>query len=123
MWNDELQVNTHNATFYTMLANVVHGAFGMEFELVCTYGDPYHHQTRTIQEQAANFVYDNVCKPTICMGGLNELLYDMGKWSTNVNYRRMFVFRALIKNCGFFDIGYSDLAYTWLNRHHTSNLV
>lgn len=35
----------------------------------------------------------------------------------------MSTFRALIKNCGFFDIGYSGPAYTWHNRQHTTNPI
>lgn len=59
----------------------------------------------------------------ICMGDMNDILYDMDKCNANVNHYRMSAFRALIKNCGFFDIGYSGLAYTWHNRLHTTNPI
>lgn len=48
MWTDELKVSVHSASFHAILANVVHVASGIEFGLVCIYGDPYHHQTKTI---------------------------------------------------------------------------
>lgn len=123
MWNDELQVFVHSASFYAILGHVVHVASGVQFGLVCIYGDPYHRQTNAIWEQVANFVYDNRGKPMMCMGDLNDILYDVDICSANVNYYRMTAFRSLIKNCGFFDIGYSGPAYTWRNRQHTSNPI
>uniref|UniRef100_A0A8R7RAF2 Endonuclease/exonuclease/phosphatase domain-containing protein n=1 Tax=Triticum urartu TaxID=4572 RepID=A0A8R7RAF2_TRIUA len=48
MWNDELQVHVNTASFYVILANVVHIATGRDFGLVCIYGDPYHRQTDVI---------------------------------------------------------------------------
>lgn len=123
MWNDELQVSVYSASFHAILAKVVHRASGIEFGLVCIYGDPYHRQTKAIWDQVANFVYDNLGKPLICMGDVNDILYDMDKCNANVNRYRMSAFRALIKNCGFFDIGYSGPAYTWRNRQHTSNPI
>ena len=55
-----------------------------------------------IWDQISNFVYDNPGKPMLCMGDLNELLYDMDKSNANVNYHRLYAFRALVKNYCFF---------------------
>jgi hypothetical protein len=123
MWNDDLIVSVHSATFHYILANVVHLASGTSFCLVCMYGDPYHRQTSEIWDQISNFVYDNLGKPIICMGDLNDLLYDTDASSANVNYYRMSAFRAMVKNCGFFDIGFSGPAYTWRNKQHTPHPV
>ena len=123
MWNDELQVSIYSASFHAILANVIHRASGIEFGLVCIYGDPYHRQTKAIWDQVANFVYDNLGKPMLCMGDLNDILYDIDKCNANVNFCRMSAFRALIKNYGFFDIGYSGPAYTWRNKQHTVNPI
>jgi hypothetical protein len=30
-------------------------------------------------------------------------------------------FYCLVKNCGLFDLGYNGLAYTWTNKHFTTN--
>mgnify|MGYP006267453655 CR=1 FL=1 len=86
MWNDELQVSIYSASFHAILANVIHRASGIEFGLVCIYGDPYHHQTKAIWDQVANFVYDNLGKPMLCMGDLNDILYDIDKCNANVNF-------------------------------------
>uniref|UniRef100_A0A8R7VE86 Endonuclease/exonuclease/phosphatase domain-containing protein n=1 Tax=Triticum urartu TaxID=4572 RepID=A0A8R7VE86_TRIUA len=123
MWTDELKVSVYSASFHAILANVVHVASGVEFCLVCIYGDPYHRQTTVIWNQVATFVYDNLGKPMICMGDMNDILYDIDKCNASVNYYRMSSFRSLIKNCGFFDIGYSGPAYTWHNRQHMSNPI
>ena len=120
MWNDELQVHVNTAYLYVILVNLVNIATSRDFGLVCIYGDPYHTQTNVIWDQISNFVYDNPGKPILCMGDLNELLYDMDKSNVNVNHRRLHAFRALIKNCGFFDLGDSGPAYTWTNRRFSS---
>ena len=48
MWTDELKVSVHAAAFHYILANVVHAALGVNFCLICIYGDPYHRQTNAI---------------------------------------------------------------------------
>ena len=102
---------------------MVHVASGVHFCLICIYGDPYHRQTGTIWNHVTNFVYDNLGKSMICMGDLNDILYDADICNGSVDYYRMSTFCSLIKNCGFFDIGYSGPAYTWRNRQHTANPI
>ena len=92
----------------------------MQFGLVCIYGDPYHHNTSKIWDQVASFVYDNATMPIMCIGDMNELLYNMDKNSVNINRARMNAFRMMIKNCGLFDLGFSGPAYTWTNKHFSS---
>ncbi|XBH77528.1 hypothetical protein VPH35_103998 [Triticum aestivum] len=102
MWNDELNVSVHSASFHYILANVVHLASGVHFCLICIYGDPYHRQTSAIWSQVSAFVYDNLGKPMMCIGDLNDILYDTDGCNGSVNYYRMSAFRSLVKNCGFF---------------------
>lgn len=122
MWSDELKISVYSA-YHAILANVIHVASNIEFELVCIYGDSYHRQTAEIWENVVNSVYDNLGKPMICMGDMNDILYDIDKSTSNVNYFRMSAFRSLVKNCGSFDIGYSGPVYTWRGRQHTSSPV
>ncbi|XP_071678491.1 uncharacterized protein [Lolium perenne] len=61
--------------------------------------------------------------PVMCMGDMNELLYDMDKNSININRSRMNAFRLMIKNCGLFDLGFSGPAYTWTNKRFTTKPV
>ena len=123
MWNDDLKISVHSSSFHFILANVVHLASGVHFCLICIYGDPYHRQTSAIWNQVSTFVYDNLGKPMICMGDLNDILYDTDGCNGSVNYFRMSAFRSIVKNCGFFDIGFSGPAYTWRNRQHTVNPI
>jgi hypothetical protein len=120
-WNDELQVTIHAASFHVILATVVHIASGHQFGLVCIYADPYHRQTHAIWDQVASFVHDNMGKPMLCMGDMNEMLYDMDKSSPYMNSHRLHAFHSLVKQCGFFDLGFSGPAYTWTNRRYSSN--
>ena len=92
MWTDDLNITFHSATLHYILANVVHPASGFQFCLICIYGDPYHRQTSAIWDQVSTFVYDNLGKPMMCMGDLNDILYDMDGCNGNVNYYRMNVF-------------------------------
>jgi hypothetical protein len=56
----------------------------------------------------------------LCMGDMNELLYDMDKNSPNINRSRMYAFRSFVKSCGLFDLGFSGPAYTWTNKRFSS---
>jgi hypothetical protein len=84
------------------------------------YGDPYHRQTDKIWNEVASFVYDNYRLPLLFLGDMNEILYAVDKNSPNINRSRMYDFRALVKNCGLFDLGYSGPAYTWTNKRFSS---
>lgn len=123
MWNDDIQVSVHSSTFHVILATVVNRFSNQKFGLVCVYGDPYHRQTSQIWDQIASFVYDNSNMPMLCIGDMNELLYDMDKNSLKVNHSRMHAFRLLVKQCGFFDLGFSGPAYTWTNKRFSSKPV
>jgi phage host-nuclease inhibitor protein Gam len=120
MWSDDLQVHVHSSSFHIILATVTISTTSQKFGLVCIYGDPYHHQTSMIWDQVGAFVYDNYNLPMLCMGDMNELLYDMDKNSLNINRTRMNAFRAIVKNCGLFDLGFSGPAYTWTNKRFSS---
>ena len=61
-------------------------------------------------------MYDNSSLPMLCIGDMNDILYDMDKNSPNINRSHMCVFRSLVKQCGLFDLGYSGPAYTWTNK-------
>ncbi|GJN13519.1 hypothetical protein PR202_gb00232 [Eleusine coracana subsp. coracana] len=86
------------------------------------YGDPHHVHTTTISQEVASFVMDNPNIPTFCMGDLNNIMHVNEKCGLNpANAARIRNFCWLVKNCGFFDLGYNGLAYTWTNKHFTTN--
>ena len=70
MWTDDLKIYVHSAAFHYILAKVVHVATGVNFCLICIYGDPYHRQTSAIWDQVSTFVYDNLGYPHDVFGGL-----------------------------------------------------
>jgi hypothetical protein len=120
MWTDDIQVAVYSTTFHLILATAVVTSSNQKFGLICIYGDPYHRQTSHFWNEVAGFVYDNSSLPMLCIGDMNELLYDMDKNSLNINRNRMYAFRSFIKNCGFFDLGFSGPAYTWTNKRFSS---
>jgi hypothetical protein len=79
MWSDDLQVTIHRSNLHVILATAVNTSTSFKFGLVCIYGDPYHCQTSTIWNEVAAFVYDNPSLPMLCLGDMNDMLYDMGK--------------------------------------------
>uniref|UniRef100_A0ACD5YJ22 Uncharacterized protein n=1 Tax=Avena sativa TaxID=4498 RepID=A0ACD5YJ22_AVESA len=116
MWLNDVDVSVHLASLNLVLSIVTDRSKNQKFGLVCIYGDPYHRTTSSIWQNVAHFVYYNGNLPVLCIGDMNDLLYDSDKSSPNINRSRMFAFRSLIKNCGLFDIGFSGPAYTWTNR-------
>jgi hypothetical protein len=110
--------------FGTIMATVLNTTTHQKFGLVCIYGDPRHRQTSLIWDQIlATFVYDNCNLPMLCIGDMNELLYDMDKNSLNINRAHMKAFRSMIKQCGLFDLGFGGPAYTWTNKHFASKPI
>lgn len=71
----------------------------------------------------SNFVFDNLGKPVVCLGDLNEIMNEIDTTSVNINKNRMCAFNDYVKQCGLFDLGFSGLAYTWTNKRFSSNLV
>uniref|UniRef100_A0ACD5ZS25 Uncharacterized protein n=1 Tax=Avena sativa TaxID=4498 RepID=A0ACD5ZS25_AVESA len=120
MWTDDLQISVHASSFHIILAIATEASTASKFGLVCIYGDPHHRQTNAIWEQIANFVYGNSNLPILCIGDMNDIMYDSDKSTTNINRNRMQAFRSIVKNYGFFDLRFSGPAYTWTNKRFSS---
>jgi endonuclease/exonuclease/phosphatase family metal-dependent hydrolase len=123
LWSDEVHVSVKFFNQYMILAIVVDRATNADFVLACIYGDPHHQQTRMIWDNVYNFVCENLGKPVVCFGDLNDILCDMDTTSINVNKFRMRTFNSYVKQCGLFDLGYSGPAYTWTNKRFASNPI
>ena len=76
MWNDDLQVHVHSASFHVILATAVHSTSNLKFGLVCIYGDPYHRQTCQIWSEVAAFAYNNSSLPMLCIGDIFFLIKE-----------------------------------------------
>jgi hypothetical protein len=123
LWSDEVQVSVIFSNRYLILAVVVHIATSAQFLLACVYGDPHHRFTKMIWDQIYNFVHDNIGKPVVCIGDLNNIMCAQDTTSSNVNYCRMRTFNGYVKQCGLIDLGFSGPAYTWTNKRFTSNII
>ena len=116
MWTDEVHLSVRFSSRYLILSLVRHISSNIEFVLVCVYGDPHHRSTYMIWEHIANFVYENLGKPVMCIGDLNNIMCEIETTSTKVNYNRMRAFNDYVKQCGLVDMGFSGPAYTWSNK-------
>ena len=110
LWSDDIHLDVYTTLFHLILALATDRARSQKFGLICVYGDPYHRQTASIWSQVANFVYDNSNLPILCMGDMNDLLYDTDKSSSVINRTRMHTFRSFVRNCGLFDLCFSGPA-------------
>jgi hypothetical protein len=106
-----------------ILALVVDRTANVEFALTCIYGDPHHRHTKFIWDQISSFVNENLGKPVVCLGDLNDIMCDLETTSTNVNKNRMRAFNSYIKQCGLFDLGFIGPAYTWTNMRFSSKPI
>ena len=112
LWSTDVHVVVKFFNQHLILAIVVNLATNLEFVLACVYGDPHHRSTRMIWEHVSTFVYDNLGKPVICLGDMNNIMCDMDSTSSNVNKCHMRAFNSYVKNCGLFYLGFSGPAYT-----------
>jgi hypothetical protein len=92
LWSDEVQVSVKFSNHYVILAVIVHLPTSVEFALACVYGDPHHRDTRMIWDLVSNFVSDNLGKPVVCFGDLNNIICGLETTSMNVNKHRMRTF-------------------------------
>jgi hypothetical protein len=123
LWSDEVCVSVKFSNHYMILALVVNKTTNMDFALACIYGDPHHRDTRMIWDHVPNFINDNLGKPVVCLGDLNEILCDEETTSFNVNQCRMRAINSYVKQCGLFDLGFSGPAYTWTNMRFSSRPI
>jgi hypothetical protein len=85
MWMKELLVCVHLEAFHLIFAVVKDKGSNCSFGLICVYGDPYHLYTSAIWEQVADFVNVNINLPMLCIGDMNDIMYDHDKTNANVN--------------------------------------
>ncbi|GJM87852.1 hypothetical protein PR202_ga03847 [Eleusine coracana subsp. coracana] len=122
MWKDDIDLTITHDSHHLILAEGVYKTSNQTFNLVCMYGDPHHLKTTSIWQDVATFVLGNLNIPTFCMGDLNNIMHQNKKSGpTPANATRIQNFCCLVKNCGFFDMGYSGPAYTWTNKRFTTN--
>ncbi|GJN20551.1 hypothetical protein PR202_gb07943 [Eleusine coracana subsp. coracana] len=122
MWNDDITITVVQSSHHLILAQGVYIPSNQNFNLVCMYRDPYHLKTNEIWEEVSTFVLDNPNTPTFCMGDLNNIMHVNEKSGPSpANAARIRNFCCLVKDCGFFDLGYNGLAYSWTNKRFTTN--
>jgi hypothetical protein len=123
MWSDEIHLDIKFSSRYYILALAVHIPTNIEFLLACVYGDPHHGSTDMIWNQIADFVSNNLGKPMVCLGDLNNIMHEKESYGANVNHNRMRTFNNYVKQCGLFDLGFSGPAYTWTNMRFSSKPI
>jgi hypothetical protein len=112
LWYEEVYTSVKFPNHNMMLVIVVDKAANVDFVLACSH----HYHTRIIWHRVSNFVHQNLGKPVVCFGDLNEIMYDKYSTSININKSHMRTFNSYVKQCGLFDLGFSGPANTWTNK-------
>ncbi|GJN40476.1 hypothetical protein PR202_gb29691 [Eleusine coracana subsp. coracana] len=122
MWNDEVDLNIISSSHHLILASTMCKPNNKLYNLVCIYGDPHHCRTTEIWEEVSHFAQNYPDTPTLCMGDLNNIMHvNENCGPATANTARIRIFCCLVKNCGFFDLGYNGSAYTWTNKRFATN--
>jgi hypothetical protein len=100
MWTDEIFLSVKFSNRYLILPVAQHISTNVEFVLACVYGDPHHRFITMIWDHISNFVNNNLGKPAVCLGDLNDILCEMDTTSINVNRNRMRTLNTFVKQCG-----------------------
>ena len=118
---DQVEVSVIESCNFYFLAICYHKHVRKKFGLVCVYGDPHRRRTAWIWRQIRHFVMSNQDLPVICMGDMNNIMNVTEKLGPRpANQRLISNFCCLVKDCGFFDLGYHGPAYTWSNKRFSS---
>ena len=120
LWTEDVEVEVKFFNHHVILAIVVDIASKIDFVLACVYGDPHHCLTSVIWNHISTFIHDNPGKPVVCIGDLNDIMYESETTSTSVKKYRIRAFNDLVKQCGLLDLGFSGPAYTWTNKRFSS---
>jgi hypothetical protein len=112
LWSNEVQVSIKFSNHRVILEEVFHVSTDVEFSLACVYGDPHHRLTKMIWDHISTFVLNNLGKPLVRLGDLNEIMHDVDTTFAYVNKSCMRAFNSYLKQCGLFGLGFSDTAYT-----------
>jgi len=121
IWSDEVDVSIVGHHHHYIFALCTNKASHLQYGLVCVYGDPHHRQSSVIWNRVLHFVNLNANLPILCMGDFNDIMHaseKLGPYAADV--ARISEFCGFIKQCGFFDLGYSGPAYTWTNKRFSS---
>jgi hypothetical protein len=79
------------------------------------YGEPNHTQ-RKESWRLLHFLHNEIDLPWLCSGDFNETLHSHEQIGGNERQEwSMEGFREVMDFCGFKDLGYSGLPYTWDN--------
>ncbi|WVZ91080.1 hypothetical protein U9M48_037298 [Paspalum notatum var. saurae] len=118
----DFTVDVVQASANLILGKAVYKPLGLDFSLICIYGDPHHIRTDAIWNDVLSFVVKYQDMPALCLGDMNNLMHANEKLGPNpVNLSRVSHFCHWVKQCGLFDLGYNGPAYTWSNRRFASN--
>lgn len=121
MWPDEVEVSIFDSNHHYIFALCTNKSSKKQYGLVCVYGAPHHRSTDVIWDQVLNFVSKYATMPMFCMGDLNELMHHNKKFGpSSADCQCISTFCAYVKQCGFIDLGYNGLGYTWTNKRFSS---
>ena len=117
MWKSDCVVWVDNFSKYHIDA-VVNGATTEPWRFTGFYGEP----NTSYREEAWSIIHMSQTKlhlPWCCMGDFNELLQTKEKRGCRIrSHTQMQAFCDVLDFCGFVDLGFTGLEFTWHGRRH-----
>ena len=115
LWKDGVNVWVDSFSTYHIDV-IVHGGLADAWRLTGFYGEP----DMSSRNEGWNMLRMLSSKPKLlwcCIGDFNELLYVQEKRGGQPRaHSLMQAFRDVLNHCGFVDLGYLSLDFTWHGR-------
>ena len=115
LWTREIDLEIKSFGRYHIDAIITEANANFKWRIPGFYGHPQAH-LRQFSWDLLAFLRDQYQLPWICFGDFNEILSMEEKLGGLLRPQsQMEKFRNVVNNCGFKDLGYAGLDFTWCN--------
>ena len=115
LWVRGLDVEIKSYTRSHIDAIVTDSVKGFKWRITGFYGNPDTNQRRE-SWNLLHFLNAQYQLPWVCLGDFNEILKVSEKWGgPERTQQQMEGFRRVVHTCGFQDLGFEGLEFTWSN--------
>ena len=115
LWGRDVKVEIQSYSRCFIDAFVTDPDSGFQWRITGFYGNPKTHQRKESWD-LLKYLSQNYQMPWLCFGGFNEIVSveeKLGRVQRSQN--QMDVFREVIHQCRFMDLGYCGPEFTWCN--------
>ena len=123
LWESDLNVELKSFTMYHIDSVVTDPTSGFKWRIIGFYGNPDTNRRKESWE-LLQFLNAQFHMPWVCMGDFNEILLSSEKWGgLERPQQQIDGFRKVVNVCGFMDLGYERLDFTWCNQRSAGERI